>query len=336
MGEPWNQQAVFKGIGVPAITDYQLWKNNPEKVFGITAEFAEQYPNTTLVVTKALIRAAILLDENDNANRPEAGEILSRPEYVGADYDLIANSKTGFFEFEKGDKRDIPDFNVFFRYRATDPFYSDAVWYLTQMCRWGQFAKPKTDAWYDEVAQMVYRPDLYLVVAATDPVSRQPESKANVVKVTRLQAAWYGFAVPAAQVLPNSDYWALFKTVSVMRAELAGLTRVAVWESEARRLFNEPDARAACLGFCWRRNWSRIRGTACFCTVGTGGIPRSAKGSRTWEFRWCARRKRARRRWSPIASPTFRLNWSIPRCFDCWTCATLWACEPVSTPCAAC
>ena len=33
VGEPWNQQAVFKGIGVPVITDYQLWKNNPEKVF---------------------------------------------------------------------------------------------------------------------------------------------------------------------------------------------------------------------------------------------------------------------------------------------------------------
>ncbi len=26
VGEPWNQQAVFKGIGVPVITDYELWK----------------------------------------------------------------------------------------------------------------------------------------------------------------------------------------------------------------------------------------------------------------------------------------------------------------------
>ncbi|PJF20659.1 MAG: nitrate ABC transporter substrate-binding protein, partial [Phototrophicales bacterium] len=29
VGEPWNQQAVFKGIGVPVITDYEIWKNNP-------------------------------------------------------------------------------------------------------------------------------------------------------------------------------------------------------------------------------------------------------------------------------------------------------------------
>ncbi|MEM7487507.1 MAG: CmpA/NrtA family ABC transporter substrate-binding protein [Pseudomonadota bacterium] len=165
VGEPWNQQAVFKGIGVPVITDYQIWKNNPEKVFGITAEFAEAYPNTTLAVTKALIRAAIWLDENDNANREEAVEILARPEYVGADAEVIANSMTGTFEFEKGDVRDIPDFNVFFRHNATYPFYSDAIWYLTQMRRWGQIAEPKDDQWYFDTAEKVYRPDIYLDAA---------------------------------------------------------------------------------------------------------------------------------------------------------------------------
>ena len=102
VGEPWNQAAVFKGIGVPVITDYQIWKNNPEKVFGLTKEFTEQNPNTTVALTKALIRAAKWLDENNNANRPEAVEILSRSEYVGADAEVIANSMTGTFEYEKG------------------------------------------------------------------------------------------------------------------------------------------------------------------------------------------------------------------------------------------
>jgi nitrate/nitrite transport system substrate-binding protein len=134
-------------------------------VFGITAEFAEQYPNTTLAITKALIRAAIWLDENDNANRMEAVEILARSEYVGADAEVIANSMTGTFEYEKGDKREVPDFNVFFRYYATYPYYSDAVWYLTQMRRWGQIVEPKDDTWYDEAARSVYRPDIYLAAA---------------------------------------------------------------------------------------------------------------------------------------------------------------------------
>ncbi|MBC7144567.1 MAG: ABC transporter substrate-binding protein [Thioclava marina] len=165
VGEPWNQQAVFKGIGVPVITDYEIWKNNPEKVFGITAEFAEENPNTTLAITKALIRAAMWLDENDNANRPEAVEILAKSEYVGADAEVIANSMTGTFEYEKGDKRDVPDFNVFFRYYATYPYYSDAVWYLTQMRRWGQISDSQPDSWYDEVAKSVYKPEIYLKAA---------------------------------------------------------------------------------------------------------------------------------------------------------------------------
>ena len=165
VGEPWNQQAVFKGIGVPVITDYEIWKDNPEKVFGITAEFAEKYPNTTIRLTRALIRAAKWLDENDNANRPAAVKILSQSNYVGADYDVIANSMTGTFEYEKGDKRAVPDFNVFFRYNATYPYYSDAIWYMTQMRRWGQISEDKSDQWYFDLAKKVYRPDIYTKAA---------------------------------------------------------------------------------------------------------------------------------------------------------------------------
>lgn len=165
VGEPWNQQAVFKGIGVPVITDYEIWKNNPEKVFGITKTFSEKYPNTTARLTRALIRAAMWLDENNNANRPEAVKILSESKYVGADYEVIANSMTGTFEYEKGDKREVPDFNVFFRYNATYPYYSDAIWYLTQMRRWGQIADDQPDEWYKQVAKDVYRPDIYAKAA---------------------------------------------------------------------------------------------------------------------------------------------------------------------------
>jgi nitrate/nitrite transport system substrate-binding protein len=165
VGEPWNQAAVFKGIGVPVITDYEIWKNNPEKVFGITAEFAEKNPNTTLALVKALMRAAMWLDADNDTNRPEAVKLLSKPEYVGADAPIIANSMTGTFEYEKGDKRPVPDFNVFFRYFATYPYYSDAVWYLTQMRRWGQLAEAKPDSWYAETARSVYKPDIYLKAA---------------------------------------------------------------------------------------------------------------------------------------------------------------------------
>jgi len=165
VGEPWNQQAVIKGIGVPVITDDEIWKNNPEKVFGVTQGWAEKHPNTHVRLLKALIRAAIWLDEGNNANRREAVKILSKPNYVGADEAVIANSMTGTFEYEKGDKRQVPDFNVFFRYFATYPYYSDAVWYLTQMRRWGQVPEAKPDNWYLETARRVYRPEIYRLAA---------------------------------------------------------------------------------------------------------------------------------------------------------------------------
>ncbi len=160
VGEPWNQQAVFKKIGVPVTTNYDIWKNNPEKVFGVSKEWADKHPNTWIAITKALIRAGKWLDASLE-NRKEAAKILSQPNYVGAPYEVIANSMTGTFEFEAGDKRPMPDFNVFFRHNASYPFYSDCIWFLTQMVRWGQIAEQKDDAWFHETAKKIYRPDVY-------------------------------------------------------------------------------------------------------------------------------------------------------------------------------
>lgn len=165
VGEPWNQQAVFKGLGSPIITDYEIQKNNPEKVFGVTKDWNDKYPNTHKAVVKAMIRAAYWLDAENNKNRQEAAKIISKSGYVGADYNVIANSMTGTFEYEKGDVRKVPDFNVFFRYNATYPYYSDAIWYLTQMRRWGQIPEFKPDSWYVDIAKKVYRPDIYAVAA---------------------------------------------------------------------------------------------------------------------------------------------------------------------------
>ena len=167
VGEPWNQAAVAKGIGVPIATDQHVKATNPEKVFGLRKDFAEQNPNTTKALLRALIRAQAWLDENNNANREAAVEILSKPNYVGADYDVIAASMTGVFTFEHGDTRPAPDFNIFFRDFAGYPFYSDAIWYLTQMRRWGQIADDKTDQWYFDAANDVYRPDLYMSAASS-------------------------------------------------------------------------------------------------------------------------------------------------------------------------
>jgi nitrate/nitrite transport system substrate-binding protein len=165
VGEPWNQQAVFKGIGVPVVTAYHIWNRTPEKVFGMRKDFTEKNPNTTLAITKALLRAAMWLDEGNGKNRAEAAKIFSKREYIGADYDVIVGPITGVYQYEKGDTRALPQFNIYFKDNASFPYFGDAVWYLTQMRRWGQIAEAKPDAWYLDTARKVYLPDTYLQAA---------------------------------------------------------------------------------------------------------------------------------------------------------------------------
>ncbi|MFZ5603957.1 MAG: CmpA/NrtA family ABC transporter substrate-binding protein [Pseudomonadota bacterium] len=165
VGEPWNQQAVTKGLGVPVMTSENIWTDGADKVFGVTKAFYDKNPNTTIRTVKALIRASAWLDANNNANRPEAVKIISRPVYVGADEKVIANSMTGTFEFEKGDVRPIPDFNKFFRGQYGIPYYSDAIWWMTQMRRWGHISEQKPDSWYMDIAKKAYRPDIYALAA---------------------------------------------------------------------------------------------------------------------------------------------------------------------------
>ena len=198
VGEPWNQQAVIRGIGVPVATNYDIWKNNPEKVFGVSSAWAEKNPKSHVALVKALIRAGQWLDGSLD-NRKKAAKILSQKEYVGADEQVIANSMTGTFLFQKTDKREMPDFNVFFRYHATYPFYSDAVWFLTQMRRWGQITESKPESWYLDTAKEVYKPAIYLEAA---------KALLDEGKIQKADVPWDsdGFKAPTKDFIDGVEY----------------------------------------------------------------------------------------------------------------------------------
>jgi nitrate/nitrite transport system substrate-binding protein len=178
VGEPWNQQAVARGLGVPVVTNEDIHRHMAEKIFGVSKSWADKNPNTHLKLVKALIRAGHWLDQNNNQNRAAAAKLISQPFYVGADEKIIANSMTGIFEYSKGDVRKAPDFNVFFRYHATYPYYSDAIWYLSQMRRWGQISSAQTDDWYLQTAKQVFQPAIYQQ-AATELIQEQKLTAAD-------------------------------------------------------------------------------------------------------------------------------------------------------------
>ncbi len=164
VNDPWHQQVVVKEVGVPVTSSLFVNPGISDKVFGVTKEWADKHPNTLKAVVKALIRSGKWLDE-DVKNRDEAAKILSKPEYVGADYAVIKKMLTGTFEYEKGDERSEADWDVFFRNNATYPYYSDAIWWLTQIRRWGQ-VDAQVDQWYLDLVQKVYRPEIWKAAAA--------------------------------------------------------------------------------------------------------------------------------------------------------------------------
>ncbi|MEY4720608.1 MAG: hypothetical protein RIQ46_333 [Pseudomonadota bacterium] len=167
VGEPWNQAAFKKKVGAPVIVDPDIAGTTGDKVYGLTAAFAEKNPKTTQAITRALIRASMWLDADGGKNRPEAVKLLALPKYVGADEDVLMASMTGKFTFGEGDTRDTPEFNLFFNQQASYPFWSDAIWFLTQMRRWGQISEAKPDQWYFDTAKAVYRTDIYDAAAAS-------------------------------------------------------------------------------------------------------------------------------------------------------------------------
>jgi nitrate/nitrite transport system substrate-binding protein len=167
VGEPWNQASFKKKVGAPVIVDPEIAGTTGDKVFGLTEDFAAKNPKTVEALTRALIRASMWLDAEGGKNRPEAVKMLALPKYVGADEDVLLASMTGKFTFGEGDTRETPEFNLFFDQQASYPFWSDAIWFLTQMRRWGQIPESKPDQWYLDTAKSVYRTDIYDAAAAS-------------------------------------------------------------------------------------------------------------------------------------------------------------------------
>jgi len=157
VGEPWNERAVETGIGRVLITSYELWNNNPEKVFGVNLEWHEKNPRTHQALLMALLEAAQWMDLPEN--RMEVVKLIAQKSYVNAPEDVVKMSMTGTFKYAQNEEpRPLPDFNVFYRYAANFPWQSHAAWFIGQMYRWGQLEQPANIL---QAAASIYRPDLY-------------------------------------------------------------------------------------------------------------------------------------------------------------------------------
>jgi ABC-type nitrate/sulfonate/bicarbonate transport system substrate-binding protein len=195
VGEPWNQLALDLGIGAPVITCHEIWQSAPEKVFGVTEEWAEQHPSTLRALLRALLEASEWLDRPEN--RLEAVHVIAGESYVDAPVSTVARSMTRSVRAE-GRRDEAGTKHVFHAGAATFPWASHAVWFLTQMLRWGQIEKPLR---IDDLARRVYRADLYRD-AAEDLGIAFPESD---MKVEGTHDASWSLSRASAAITMGSD-----------------------------------------------------------------------------------------------------------------------------------
>jgi nitrate/nitrite transport system substrate-binding protein len=161
VGEPWNARAIADGIGFTAITTQQIWRDHPEKVLGLTEEFAEKHPRTVKALLRALLEASQYIDKLEN--RPHVAEVVARPQYINTQKEVILGRLLGQYDY--GDERPAeqdPYYMTFFDRHTNFPWKSHGIWWLSQFRRWGM-AKEEVD--YTGLVNRVHRPDIFREVA---------------------------------------------------------------------------------------------------------------------------------------------------------------------------
>ena len=156
-GEPWNSRAVYEDLGFVIATDLEIWAGHPEKVLGVTEEWANKYPQTHVALVKALLEACEYCD--DWRNREEIVELLCRPEYVGS---APVYTRPGFLDpYDRGDGTEpmqMYTFNQFYVNKTNYPDRAERLWMMTQLARWGLAPFPKN---WQEILDRVCRADVF-------------------------------------------------------------------------------------------------------------------------------------------------------------------------------
>jgi NitT/TauT family transport system ATP-binding protein len=98
----------------------------------------------------------------DPANHVEAASLLSRPEYLGQPAEVIGRALSGRLLRAPGHQSAVEEFFIAHAHAANLPNPADALWYYSQMVRWGDVQHTPERA---AKAAASYRPDLYRTAA---------------------------------------------------------------------------------------------------------------------------------------------------------------------------
>ena len=145
--EPFNQRAVWDKAGYIHTLSRDIWNGHPCCSFGTSQSFINENPQTFLAMNRAIIKANVMA--NDRTIRRGLSTLLSQPNYLNQPELVLRQSLMGRFADGVEHVQDHPDrmnFDVL-------PWYSVAVWMMTQMKRWGYI---KGDVNYQDIAEKVF------------------------------------------------------------------------------------------------------------------------------------------------------------------------------------
>ena len=145
--DPFNQRAVYDGVGFIHILTKGMWDGHPCCAFAVSKEFASQNPNSYRALLKAIIDATAYASKLEN--RKEIAKAIAPQNYLNQPETVLEQILTGTYADGLGGVKKDPnriDFDPF-------PWNQFAIWILTQMKRWGQL---KADIDYAKVASDVF------------------------------------------------------------------------------------------------------------------------------------------------------------------------------------
>lgn len=161
VGEPWNSVGVDSGAGRIATVKAAIWRSSPDKVIGTTESWAAHNPDLLAALLRAIYRAGEWCGQTDN--HAEAAAILARPDYLGISAELLERGLSGRLHVAPDVDVLVEDFLIPHDRAATFPWSSHALWFYTQMVRWGHVPHSQANA---RRAEASYRPDLYRAAIA--------------------------------------------------------------------------------------------------------------------------------------------------------------------------
>jgi len=145
--DPFNQRAVFDGIGFIHVLTKEIWDGHPCCAFAASRGFATEMPNTFHALLKAIVDATA--HASNPENRKSIAEAIAPANYLNQPVTVVEQVLSGTYADGLGNVRKEPTRIDFAPY----PWHSMGVWILTQMKRWGQI---KEDLDYKTVAEQVF------------------------------------------------------------------------------------------------------------------------------------------------------------------------------------